>query len=390
MKPFLSMVLLAFTLAACNRQPRPLPATDFAKAYAEAVCQQAARCQLQASHLEKLCQEEKLKLISAEDITRGVAAQRLVYDEKAARACLDGILATDCFAQNFDDDTLASCFAAAKGTVPPGGACQGYLECAAGFCGGEYGLTCPATCPEVLSEGADCAPRFGPLCDTRLGLRCSGFKCVKPGSMGQACLDNDGCHSGLICVPTGAEDGSGTCALQRKKGEPCSSDAACQPGLYCQPVSRREGKCEPRVPENGLCGQTPETVDAALRLAECQEGLVCRGTGYTSEGAPLPGLCVKPSGLLESCVSDQPGFSYQLNGCKGGLLCPSGVCSLPPSKGLCSSGGECLQGVSFCSDEGQCQPLKAQGEACRLSFECLSHFCGDDKCTDEVTLCHEP
>lgn len=385
----ISLPLALAALTACPGQPptTPIAAKDFAASYADAFCQQANRCQFLAPYLLTQCRDQRLKVVGQGDIEKAVAEGRIEYDAKQARACVNGVLATDCLATSLSDATQAACMGALKGKVATGSPCFGYFECAAGFCGGTD-ATCPATCPETLGEGASCFLHGnGPQCDQRQGLKCLGGVCAKPAGMGQPCIDNNGCQSGLICVPP-AEGQDPVCSKLHHADEPCSGDEACEAGLYCRDTTEG-GRCFARVAEGKPCGENIETIDGALRGSQCQEGLLCKGAGLTETGDPIAGVCARPADEGQGCTADQGNEQLLYSGCREGLVCPGGLCVVPPTTGACTPHDECKTGEAWCDDNHQCHPRLDNGAPCTISPECKSNYCGPDGCADEVNYCHE-
>jgi hypothetical protein len=384
--PILAALLL--TLAACpggTAKPEPIKAQSFAQTYASTLCQRAAYCQSNAPYLEEQCEQLQAHFLGPDDLTKAIAAGRIEYDEALARACVDGLKAGECLSEGQDDATRAACLGALKGKVATGQPCYSYYECAQGFCGG----SCPATCPEVLKEGEECFLHGGTPCDERAGLHCANGVCAKTRAAGQACLEDRDCGSGTICVQRDRNDPeSGVCSPLSKEGESCSGDASCEAGLYCS-ATRQAGLCAKRLGEGHACGDTPEDINAALRNAQCADGLICKGAGLTSEGDFIPGYCARPAAEGTTCASESGGV-FQNSGCQEGLLCPGGICSKPPTHGLCSIHGSCQPGVAYCDENNQCQPLKALGEACGQSPECKTGYCGENGCAEPVPYCHEP
>lgn len=386
---FLAAVLPLVLLAtACGKTPdetnqtpapTPIAAEKFSEEYALALCTRSQTCGNLAPYLVEQCKAEATERIRPDDVRKAVAAGRIVYDADLARQCIDGIQNTACLQNDISDQVQATCYAALKGTVQKGAECSFLFECAAGLCGGSESNTCPATCPtadEVLTEGQECSLFRGPRCDARAGLRCSGGLCVKPADQGASCIDNFGCKSGLLCV----ED---KCSPLAKEGSACSEDASCAEGLFCQ-----DGHCAVRKAEGKPCSVGPDEVDPALRGAQCQNGLVCKGAGLDFEGNPLAGSCVKPSAEGGPCqVGPENAFDF-LTGCQIGLSCVNGACVVPPISGECPVSG-CRPGAAYCAADNTCQPLAPNGAACEIPPQCASRNCVDGTCMPAVNYCHE-
>src|SRR4051794_29194333 len=93
-------------LAACGKSTTPPPAPpppvtpdQFAQQLAEAQCERSGRCDLLAPYLIDQCKAKAADKLHAEDVTRAIAAGRLVYNQEQAQNCLDGIQNTRCLAQ---------------------------------------------------------------------------------------------------------------------------------------------------------------------------------------------------------------------------------------------------------------------------------------------------
>lgn len=380
---WLTAVLPLLLLAACGGNKTDTPSNqaiapeNFSNEFALALCQRQQQCGLLAPYQVDMCKAEAATRIGPTDVKKAVDAGRLVYDADLARQCVNGIAQSPCLQGDLSDDVQATCNAALKGTVQKGAACSFYFECAAGTCGGTDSNTCPSTCPtDVLSEGAECSLIRGPQCDTRAGLRCSGSVCVKPAGQGAACVDNLGCASGFICVDS-------KCAPLAKEGGGCSEDASCAVGLFCQ-----DNHCAVRKAEGQRCSVGPDEVDPALRGAQCQDGLLCKGGGLDSQGNPIPGTCSKPSAEGGACVTIADASDY-LTGCLSGLNCVNGACVLPAVSGPCASFSDCRPGVAYCADDGTCQPLRDNGAACDIPPQCKSRNCADGVCAPSENFCHE-
>lgn len=368
------VVLPLGLLAACGTSP--VASADFARAYAEASCGRSARCELLDPGLVAAC-EQSLRMVFAQDVERGITAGRIRYDGERARACVDGLRDTPCLRDSVPEAVQADCLAAVVGTVASGGQCSGLFECAGGLCVPESAGACPSSCPAVLGKGASCQLRQGPECDLRQSLRCVQGQCRNPGRGGDPCDTDLDCDAEHVCV-------SGRCAGLLGEGAQCAGDAACAVGLAC--IGER---CTRRHGEGERCATTLDEVDAAFRFAGCAEGLICRGAGLTLAGAPVAGLCRKPSDAGGSCEDEPAGLQEHLDGCRTGLLCAGGRCGPPPSSGPCAPHDVCDTTLAYC-DAGECLPLEADGAACLRPAECRSGGCTAGQCGPAVAVCHWP
>ena len=368
-------IAVALTLlTGCGKSP--VASSDFAREYAEASCAQSGRCNLLDGAVIAAC-EASVGAVLGDDVQRGIAAGRIRYDGDLARSCIDGIRGAPCLRDGLPDAVQADCLAAVSGTVATGGACMGLFECAGGLCVPETASACPAACPTVLGRGASCALHQGPECDLRQSLACIQGQCRPPGRDGDACDTDLDCDSEHVCS-------GGRCAPLLGEGVDCEGDAACQPGLACI-----GGRCVRRAGEGTPCATTVDEVDAAFRLAQCAEGLVCRGAGLTIAGDVVAGTCRRPSDVGGSCEDEPAGLQEWLDGCLTGLLCTSGRCATPPASGPCAPHDVCDATVAYC-DAGQCLPLKSDGAMCLRSAECRSGGCTAGVCGPAVEVCHWP
>lgn len=383
--------LVALSLAACGgdpspdapaQPPPPIEAASFMAEYEQALCDHAARCSLNASYLDETC-KESVRALFGEDVEAAIQAGRILYDAEAAGACVAGLRATDCLAEQPSDATLAACFRALQGTVQTDKPCFGTFECASGVCPSVTGDICPTVCEPAASVGEACSLLSGPDCDARQGLRCSGGTCVSPVGIKGACVDNFGCQSGLVCV-------ANQCVPLRAEGYGCAKDSSCAPGNFCASGGDEGGICEARVPEGGDCSQDSGDSNAAFRLVQCQEGLVCKGGGLTDTGMTLTGKCAKPSEEGESCATEPGQFQLFGTGCRLGLVCNMGKCEKPPAIGAaCGTHFVCQDEGAYCDPATSlCTARRANGEPCMIDPECAGGYCGSaGTCVDLNTFC---
>lgn len=383
-------LLLSLTSAACGPDDpaevelvyEPIGAADFAQAYADAVCGRSERCFSLAPSLVDECKADILSFY-AEDIVKGVAAGRLVYDADMGGRCVAGAASTPCLADRFDDPTEAACYGALLGTIAQGEPCYAPFECLSGICGGEMTTTCPAICPVVLKEGDSCSLIMGASCDERAGVRCSGGVCVKPAGLGAPCVDRNACNSGLVC-------GLGECSPLREEGQGCAGDSSCEPGLACVAEGDEGGICKPRLPEGALCGADLEDINAALLGTQCGDGLLCKGAGLKEDGDAISGVCSKPSPLGGDCLVEPAGLQTQISGCLYGLHCPAGKCEPLPESGPCGAHSVCFEYAAYCDmATNECNALKADGQPCAIDRECAGGACIGDACVKAEVYCHE-
>lgn len=363
--------------------PPPIDAADFMAAYTSALCDRSARCLPTAGYLDESCKADVEASFGGEDVDAAIAAGRIVYDADAAGACVAGLAAMDCLAEQPSDATLAACLGALSGTVQKEKPCFGTFECAEGVCRSVTGDTCPTVCAPAAQKGEACSLLSGPDCDVRKGLRCSGGVCVAPLGEDGACVDNYGCQSGFVCV-------ADVCEPLRETGFGCAKDSSCAPGNFCIAEGDEGGICEPRVAEGGACGRNAEETNAAFRRVLCQPGLVCLGAGVAADGTSIAGTCAKAVDEGESCTVVPEGFQLFDTGCKDGLVCEAGKCEKPRALGApCSAFFPCRAGEAYCEPMTLvCTALVPNGEACTFDFQCAGGLCGSmGTCTDVATFC---
>jgi hypothetical protein len=380
--------LFPLLLSACGGESEPVPAApppvaaeSFLAAYASAICDRAARCYAVASYLGPSC-DDSVRQSFGDDVTAAIAGGRLGYDKVAAGACLAGLAETECRADQPSDATITACLVALSGKVATGKPCFGTFECAAGICPSVTGDTCPALCPEVAKSGAACSFLSGPDCDAREGLRCSGATCVVPAAKGGACIDNNGCESGSVCV-------NEVCGSLRPEGAGCSRDASCDKDMFCA-GGDEGGICEARLPLGGACGKDPEDTGASLRHVQCADGLVCKGFELTNAGMTSAGVCAAPADLDGACAVEPEGLQLFGTGCRDGLVCNAGKCAKPPAPGeACGPHFVCRVSDAYCDAKTTlCTAHKASGEACTGNSECSGGYCGSKgTCTEFTTFC---
>lgn len=217
------------------------------------------------------------------------------------------------------------------------GDCESGEKCRSGVCGPK----------DACSYDSDCEPR----------ARCRGTRCVAvecewstaaSDCGGYACLDGDctvGCNNNSDCA-SGFHCDASTCVAGAVKddGSACTKDADCASRKCCAQPSG--SVC------TTFCAAVPD--DSCLREEDCLSGICCIATNGKAVCSSVP--CAE----RPQCVSDTD--------CQAPLICKNAKCVQPP-------------------------PLKATGQACKLSSECASNSCfegfcrgkgkGNDKCVVE-------
>jgi hypothetical protein len=170
----------------------------------------AAGCE---AHHRSYCEAEVEPFLDGQ-----LAAAAVTWDEDAATACFDALLATP------TSQSPAACDAAVLGRAPLGAACAMTAECGEGaWCDASSG--CPGVCaarpagapaaPVALpGEGEACsAGGLGSLCQVH--LLCVAGLCQPAPGRGDPCPDG-ACAYGSRC------DAAGVCAPYPAHGEPCA------------------------------------------------------------------------------------------------------------------------------------------------------------------------
>jgi len=299
-------------------------------------------------------------LMAAPDVYgSGIAAGRLAFREDRVEACIDARLKRSC-PTAVGGATPAACYQVFEPQVAPGGECYLDEECIGGWCSLDG---CPGVCVAYVLSGESCAEgRCDPAtsyCDL------ANRTCHSREALSGSCEYSSGCIDELLCHADScvAPDSIPLAGL----GESCGDCAA---GLYCSSLAAGilAGECK-QLPG-------PEEGAACDSNNLCGEDMVCAG--------PDDGRrCLTWAELGESCLEIDPDSSGA-TGCKIGLVCMEGRCEMPPVVGPCEGQSFCLMAVSYCSDEGQCEPLKAAGESCDWSFQCASRRC-DGTCVKACT-----
>jgi hypothetical protein len=371
--------LLFALAAACGHG---LSSDDFPGAFAQAVCSVQSRCRVEGRYLEQDCEKE-LRTFFAPDLRKAIAARRVAFDAGQAQACLDGLLARGCVTDSTGRKSAPApplvdqaCASAAKGLVAEGGQCFWLYECAAGSCVPAQPGVCPARCIGAVGEGGACPGKNNAGCDARAGLRCIAGVCSKRHTATQSCVSDSDCAADLFC-----RDGL-ACALRGNELASCGAQNECNAGLFCD-LTASGGLCRRKGGQGKPCGTDAQSLAVDQ---ECADGLVCKG--YTpAKTGPTPGTCTPAGDEGATCFT-----AASITGCAGGLVCGGGRCALKPISGPCSVRDDCRPHAAFCSAAGQCQALKAAGEACVEAYECESSYCpaASGKCEEMAGACHEP
>jgi hypothetical protein len=320
---------LAAALAGCNSSGSGEKPAD-----AQAFCQSAIRIEeakLQSCDPSVAPPFVVPLLIDCQSFEAAQQADRIVYNQDQAAACLDALDAISCAEYGTMDITsFASLPAACRDAMAPqvasGGACYSTLgyECLSGYCdlAGGIGEACftGGTCRDIAAPGADCsALPCGP------GYSCSGGTCVANppitflGAGGDCSVVDTVCQDPYYCD-------AGTCVARKVVGADCGRQTECQLGLRC--LQAPTGTCT-----------APLLAGAECSGGDCDAGLYCNDESVC---APYPHVG-------ESCVYPQS---------EDALWCVDS---------WCDAGAE----------EPTCQPYREIGAPCSLiSEEELFLSCG--------------
>lgn len=296
---------------------------------------------------------ERLPVVAAaqfDDLLASLRAGRVRLDGAAARRCFDRI-ATRCAAQGVA--LTGMCAEALSGTVASGEPCWRSLECVAGtWCDHGYAIgsrNCPGTCRPQLEPGRVCTSARECAASLGRAARCQGGRCVEAiegadaaegAPCGAIALDADtvrevGCAAGLYCATT--LSGVSTCRPILTEGETCTRFYGCASGLTC-------------------LGYASTPVLSCRRLNVVDDpGGPCDPLWETGHCNPLAGLVC---GAARTCERAGDGTR--------GARCPPGALTI-----------SCQAGLACDTVTMTCQPVAAEGAACRGDTDCASGQCGD-------------
>lgn len=324
----------------------------------------------------------------ADDKRRAVLAGRMRFDAQKAKTCVPALEAyapADCWgaAADFDADLdrlLAACAGVLVGTVADGGDCVFSGECpAASYCDATAAV-CPGHCVHRRGVGGACSA----VANCEDGLACIGSKCTQRAGPGEGCDVSHPCRGGLFCE-------GGHCAGPAAEGAGCSlADASCGHGLYCAKAAAGDGSCAPRLAAGASCEKGSKDV-LGVASPQCAGNQVCVGLVLDDQGAVLfAGKCANPVDLAGACAptNGRAGAALSDSGCFLGLQCDAGskTCARFAGPGGACPDKQC-DTTAYCADR-LCHALKADGDACKSSSECLNS-CVSGACrAASATRCH--
>lgn len=304
----------------------PIPIESIRKEFEAARCEALVRCGSMPDAATCLAvsgsDQNVLQLLA--DVVYGT----VVYDEAAARSCVNALKGASCDGLSSSLNAVTSaCEGAFQGSVPEGGGCvtdqecQGKGRCDKNMCMGN-GPCCIGVCvPEV------------PL----VGL---GGDCSMPESF---------CVPQAYCDNSGQGGGAPTCATRNDNGQKCNQVDACLEGQRCDTngdntcykLSAEGQQCNPTI-ATGSCLRVDNWCDttekkcvklpgAGQPCADVNGSLKCLDYAYCDEMAMT---CKSKPREGEACMQGGPE-------CLGALYCGQDpmtmmdVCLSPPPASVC-------------------------------------------------------
>lgn len=159
---------------------------------------------------------------------------------------------------------------------------------------------------------------------------------------------------------------------QRPRDAACRSTLECAPSLHCFGAGPTAvGRCIPRLAPGSPCGGGVDPLAAVTgQWAALEAQSTCGGYCRMRRCAPTAELG-QPCAFREQCG---PNRRCLAKTCVDGAKAPLGT--------ACDPGSPCTAGA-YCAD-GTCATLKAAGEACTTSFECVG-ACVQGVCAQRCT-----
>jgi len=245
-----------------------------------------------------------------------VKAGKIIYDGKAAAACLDLYRVTSCKVSDGAFSLLnqsQSCRNAIKGAVATGGACLTSEECQSQACDKSACTTatecCAGTCAAKISAGGDCSSSAVGCADDlfcKQGDTATTWTCAPFIADGQPCTSVDHCVAGRRCnLVMGTT--KGTCGVLPARGQACPGTACDSSADFCDPASKT---CLGRIPVGGDC---TGLATGCVPYANC-------------DTATMKCIARKRGG--EACTESSD--------CLMGVACTGGVCVPPLDEPACT------------------------------------------------------
>jgi hypothetical protein len=273
-------LVLASMIVVAGCRPGPVHFVQYCTEWAAMACDLAERC----SCLGDVTYERCPNLMEAQcqdDVVVPVQSGRLIYDEDAARECLDAWrdVLDDC--SIVGDEVPEACRRALVGHTPEGQACAADREC-------QPPLLCHwSVCTRMPGDGEQCFN--GMECAT--GLYCTyDMICQVPRDVGGSCPEERrACREGLYC-----ESLTTTCQQAVGAGASCATNSEmCLEGLYCDFAT---ATCVPSPGGDGDC--------YASRGA-CADGLYCEAGARCQPRKPAGETCYDATECLSHNCTDE-------------------------------------------------------------------------------------
>jgi hypothetical protein len=229
-------VLLA-TIGACVARPPDYSADSFCTDVAQARCQIAATCSVDAY----ACQQFQYN-VCITNAVQSTGANTRVFNSDNANTCVQALQNVFGWgASKVGSDQLQSvdvtCAQVYVGRANAGDFCRLDYDCVPGLiCAPKDPGGTPSICaaPQLVQQGQSCAA-VGSQCvaDTYCSMQSGGaMQCAPCPGEGQACADQTYCMSAQHCV-------GGTCVARAGAGAPCvpGQDDCSADAPYCDPYS---------------------------------------------------------------------------------------------------------------------------------------------------------
>lgn len=365
---------------------------QFIEVYA---CSKVPKCEskagLSGAFVEPLCHPEARA--GSIGFNFDVSDDRVEYDGKAARQCLNAIRETSACelftARNkLLEGGSGPCKDVVRGTQEPGESCAEHLHCEGRADCNLGDDKCGGTCVAPVGEGEDCSEA---PCEQ--GFRCDGGTCTPVAEEGDACSEDEECAGDLVC------GGDGTCSpLPDGAGDSCSDpleNSQCPGALTCV-----EGTCQEGAASGESCGGTVEcapgnrcvegTCTEVVRPGEsCNSTATCVTSHYCKDGT------CQPRPVVGQDCSDVPDFyanNPDSNFCFTGA-CQSGTCEYRSDGETCTAsanlaGDVCEASVCTASAGGEAEcRLQGRGESCESAADCEGELeCREDASGSNICL----
>ena len=305
------LIVAALCLGACGAgDGDSIPIDELAGRAMDAVCALEIRCG--AAPDRAACEESVYQRLQLE---ADVKAGKVIYDGRAAAACLNAYGTLGCSASDaalFNASHQQSCDDVVKGTVAAGGSCLTDDECLSEACDKSTCNSalecCAGTCTARIPAGGDCSA-VGARCAQDLFCRRNTVDqtaiCTARIADGQPCTSSDVCVTGRRCnLVTGTS--AGTCGAFPAHGQACPGDACDSTSDVCDPASKT---CVSRIAVGGDCSAIST---GCVAYASCD---------------PATKTCVARKRAGETCAATTD--------CLSGVACTDGVCVAPADKPAC-------------------------------------------------------